>query len=244
MKKIMAYFMILTTLLLLPAFDENGKAQAVGGYARIETDNAAFYADASLSIVRFILPKSYFVKVIEIGGESTRVSYMGDGGAPYCEGYVKTYDLSFKENDPAAPYPDIKLNVCVDEVMFSDTDLVKPKCVLSKGSTAVFYGEKTISGETYLFVYAHNNIGYVKRSSFDNFEIPMHPEYVVETFLPESGSESTPDTESGATEKSTAEPSAVIIIALLIIGVVCIIFLLFKKEDKRFSSAAFFKDDD
>ena len=248
MKKLTAFIFILLSALL--AFPDNTpicRAIADGGYARIDCDGAELFADASLTLPVFTLPKTYYVCVKEVGAEKTRVSFMGGAdGAPTIEGYVKTVNLSFSESAPSAPYPEAELILRADEVMFSDVSAKTPKCVLNKGSLARFYGETVFSGETYVYVYAKNNVGYVKKTSFEEYDIPYHPDYVKETAASynESGETSSGEDSSPSKEEKTTEPSTVIIIALLIIGVLCVLFLIVKKEDKRTSSGAFFRDDD
>ena len=247
MKKFTAYLLITVNIFITQLLTVSSlTASADGGYARIETDSATLFADASLLVPLFTLPKSYYVKVVDSGGEKTRVTYMSDGQAPAIEGYVRTVNISFIDITPTNPFPDLKLSVATDDILFSDPEDQKPKCVLSKGSAAVYYGETTKFGETFVYVYAKNNVGFVRKSSFSEYTLSSHPDYIRETAEKQSVLESASATADSIskTENSSADTSKVIIIALLIIGVLCIVFLLFKKEDAKSASSAFFRDDD
>ena len=223
-------------------------AQRPYPFACVVTDDAVLYADASLSLARFTLPKSYFVKIVETAGEITRVTYFGESTSlPLIEGYVKTVCLKFVDYAVKDPYPNLTLSVEADDVLFSDAAKTRPRCVLSKGSFASFVGEYEIGGEIYTYVYALGSVGYVKRSSFSEYELPLHPDFVVET---EQSYESADAAASSAAEQPktdnvrSAAPSQVIIIALLIVGVLCVVFLLFRPERERSANNAFFRDDD
>ena len=227
---------------------------ANSAYARIVTDDAELYADGSLTMSRFTIPKTYYVKVIEIGSDVTRVSYMGENtNLPLIEGYVKTVNLRFGDEPGASPYPLLTLTAISDDVLFADAEKQKPRCVISSGSAARYLGEKTVAGETLVYVYALGNVGYVSRSSFNDYTLPYHPDYIAEqAALIASAEAAAASAESVAAissgkESKTSEPfapSQVIIIALLIVGVLCVIFLLFRPEQKRSSQSAFYRDDD
>ena len=248
MKKIAAYIaLFLTIILMVYLTSEDLRAEAASAFARIETDDAVFYADKSLAIPRFTLPKSYYVKVVETGGEITRVVYSGSAQAPSLEGYVKTVCLSFPKDPPADLCPEKTITAVVDEVMFSDPELTRPRSVLTKGATAIYYGEADVSGEKYLYVYATGSVGYVKKNAFEDFTVPLHPVYAAELAAAATSSNevfSSAPQKDGTISVSKPDPSQVIVIAILIVAVLCVVFLVFKKEDKKASANAFYRDDD
>lgn len=92
MKKLSRIFIILTTAILFfctiltpknnrlstysPTFGNFPIAHAqTQKWARILNDNTPFYADYDCTILKFYLPKTYFVKVVSTGEDATRVIY-------------------------------------------------------------------------------------------------------------------------------------------------------------------------
>lgn len=245
MKRTAAFFIILSIAFSLSFGDAARTADAESyTYARVVSDGAVFYSDAALAFARFTLPKSYYVKVVNIGIESSRVIYMESNALPIAEGYVKNADLFFTDQTPIDPYPSLTLTVAVDEVMFADVSRAQPKCVLAKNSVAYYYGEIISAGETYLYVYALGNVGYVKKTSFEDFSVPMHPSYAIETENT-SVEDSTKSSYSKEELSSvgTVTTAQVIIIALLIVGVLCMLFLLLRPEQKLRKKDAYYDED-
>ena len=214
-------------------------------FARISTDDAFLYADAGLTMRKFILPKSYYVRIVSFDSDRCRVTYMDGTDIPTLEGYVKTVDLLFVDETPVDPYPSLKVTASVDEVLFADDTRYQPKCVISRGAVAYYIGEIAVGGESLLYVYASGNVGYVRRSSFNDFSLPDHPSYETSVSAAPISEGSVTSTEvSKKTILTGGEPAQVIIIALLIVGVLCLLFLLFNKERKTADGTAFYKDDE
>ncbi|MBP5373175.1 MAG: hypothetical protein J6Y44_03215 [Clostridia bacterium] len=244
MKRTAAFFVVL--LILFSAIPSGAAlgARAEGfSYARVVSDNAVFYSDAALAITRFYLPKSYFVKIVSIGVESSRVIYMESNDHPAAEGYVKNADLYFTSQTPTEPYPALTLTVAVDEVMFADVSRTQPKCVLSKNSLEYYYGEIVSAGETYLYVYSLGNVGYVKKSSFQDYSLPLHPTFVEQTEQTSAPDTSKSDSSNTPSPVGSVTTAQVIIIALLIVGVLCMLFLLLRPEQKYKNKDAYYDDE-
>lgn len=202
-------------------------------WARIINENTPFYADYSCKIVKFYLPKTYFVKVVTAGEDATRVIYMdGNDNLPFREGYIKTCDLLLFDGIPQSPYPEISIKITADEILFADSDKQYPKTVLSAGQTAVYYGLLATGSELFYYVYADGYIGYVRKSAFAPFEVPDHPLPLV-TQKPDSEPNSAPqDTEIDDTDVKSAfavDSTMKIIITIAVILVcISVIYLLFR----------------
>ena len=123
MKKLLVLFLIISFIssaAFSPPSKETARADATSfTYARVVVPDAAFYADRSLSLPRFFLPESYFVRVISEDLDVCRVAYMDGTSRPVKEGYVKTVCLSFVYEVPAVIYPDVTLSVKTEDVLFS-----------------------------------------------------------------------------------------------------------------------------
>ncbi len=217
-------------------------------YAMVITDDACLYADGGGTIVKYILPKSYFVFVSESFGELARVTAMqGFSDCPQVEGYVKLVDLKFFNEKPTEPYLDLNLTAISDEVLFADNLASKPKTVLAKGSKAKYYGEHTFNNQKYYYVYANGYIGYVRNTCFEEFTVPLHTEYIKlieEAESSQSNETSYLESTSSSINKPTnhIDTSNIIIIALIIICGLCVLYFIFKPE--KLNGKSIYKDDD
>lgn len=207
-------------------------------YARVVTSDAVLYADPALSMPRFTLPESYYVKIITAEADYCRVSYMEDT-APQKEGYVKTVSLMFVSKKPSNPYPTLLLSLSRDEVVFSDLDDLTPRAVLSKGDEASFYGERKFGGEDYVYVYCSGYVGYVKKNGFTPFSVPLLPDYKLEEQPSSSSSSSSSERDN---DEASSDPGKLVVIAAALIAVVCVIFIITRPQKK--TSEAFYRDDE
>ena len=72
-----------------------------GDYACILTDNAFFYSTADDKRGIFLLPRTYYVRLLDYGEEYCRVEYLQDSDkAKRLVGYTKTQDLTFVDYTP------------------------------------------------------------------------------------------------------------------------------------------------
>lgn len=239
MKKLailLSFFIFITAANLRPPFRRAFAETYVGRYAQVISDDCAFFSDASLKIVKFYIPKTYCVKIVSVGVESSRVVYLDDSPElPKAEGYVLNVCLNFLDEKPEACYPDIFLTAISDEVIFGDFELKKPKAVIDAGSTASFYGEILIGSDTYLYVYVNGYVGYMRKGCFSPFRIPENP-IIVKT--PDIGVDN--DTESSFISErenhdTNFKVSEILIIAVMVVAGLTLIFFILKpnKDQKR-----------
>ena len=93
----------LYSCLLLPTHPVS--ADTEGEYACILTDEAYFYPSRDETRGLFLLPKTYFVKVLTVDVDFCKVEYLYDGDyTKKLVGYAKTSDLSFVDFVPETPY--------------------------------------------------------------------------------------------------------------------------------------------
>lgn len=208
----------------------------VGRYAQVISDDCAFFSEASLKIVKFYIPKSYCVKIVSVGVESSRAVYLDDtSNLPKAEGYVLNVCLNFLDEKPDVCYPEILLTVISDEVIFGDFELKKPKAVIGAGSTANFYGETLIGSDTYEYVYVNGYVGYMRKAGFSPFSIPENPIIVKtpnEVLDKDTESSFTHERENGDKNLKVSE---VLIIAVMVVAGLTLIFFILKpnKDQKR-----------
>lgn len=246
MKKLLVLFLIISFIssaAFSPPKTGATRANATSfTYARVVVSDAAFYADRSLSMPRFFLPESYFVRIISDDLDVCRVAYMDGTSRPVKEGYVKTVCLSFVYEVPAVIYPDVTLSVKTEEVLFSDLTSFTPRAVLSASSSAVYYGETVFGGETYVYVYASGYVGYVRKSGFDPFSVPLLPDYRREEDQTSSIDISSSSSSSEVKSALGADTGKIAVIAAALIAVVSVVFIITRPSKK--TADAFYKDDD
>lgn len=212
-------------------------ASQSSSWAQINNDQTYFYCDYACQIPKFILPKSYFVKVLEIGEESTRVAYMdGQIGLPEKVGFIKTCDLYLYSGAVSSPYPALTITLKSDEILFSDSKKEYPKAVLTANTTAHFYGFFSIDGEIFCYVYASSYVGYVRKSAFNAFELAPHeiPLITAPQPTPDIDSalaETTPDS-SVISAKSIDSTMKIVIIIALSITCLSVVYLMFKPRPR------------
>ncbi len=246
MKKLI--IIILSLCLTLITLPKKRLAFASENYAMVIAENVSFYSDASHKFEKFHLPYSYFVKVIEIGAEYSKVLYMDDSkNYPQSEGYVKTSDLNFSVSPNSNPYPKITLNCEISDVLFSNAENLTPLTVINQNTQAIFYGELEINGENYLYVYANGYAGYVRKSSFSDFTVPTH----------ESLKSLISTNPEGSSDVSTSVPTDIdtevisdnqmiktIIFAIILVLVLCFIYIILRPDKALSKEHSFFKDFD
>lgn len=213
-------------------------------YAQIVTDDCAFYADASLKIVKIYLPKSYSVKIISVGVSCSRVAYMDDSNLyPALEGYVLNVCLNFLDEKPETVYPSLTLTTKYDEVIFGDVNATIPKTVIAEGTSVKYYGEISIEGIIYEYVYTNGFIGYMRKDCFLSFFLPENPIINNEPLLPDIGEfESSALSQTIADgEKQKFDVSEILIVAVIVVAGLILIFFLLKpgKDDKKNQTISF-----
>lgn len=236
-------------------FDKQNKtktayAENAREYARVLNENTPFYSDPSCKILKFYLPYSYFVRIIKTGTEATRVIYMENALAPAREGYVKTADLYVCDYVPESPYPQLKLTLKNDEILFSSPADGDALVVLTAGDYAYYYGETQIDGDLFYYVFSGVYVGYVRKDAFYAHSLALHPKELPKEEEPDQSElgQSSEDEKQSEQQSSldngdgNALLSAVIIIAISLITI-SVIYALFRPEHKTFKRAAASDDD-
>jgi len=158
---------------LLPPFSLPVTADATPDvYACILNDNSYLYASSNERSGLFILPKTYYVKALEIGEPFTKVEYGANG--EYSEkltGYCKTSELTFVDYIPKTPYFQSTFDV---KYTIEDSDKNYP-FLTEITVTCGYFGEYPIGSETYCYVYRGDSFGYVPLPS--GFSVPENTEY-------------------------------------------------------------------
>lgn len=243
-------FLFINFILIQPFLVAEKPAKKVNAnetvWARITNDQTALYSDMACTMIKFYIPKSYFVKVLQIGDDSTRVIYMDDDSTiPSREGYLKTCDLLLYEDRVYNPYPNFSVKIIADEILFADSNKNYPKTVLSYGDTALIYGILQIQSENFCYVYSNGYIGYVRRSAFSPFEIPLHE---IPLIKQDSSDQSTTNSsiKEPTQNSNTSIDSTMKIVIIVALSITClsVVYLLFKPKAQTNVKLAISQDND
>lgn len=146
---------------------------APNGYACIRTDSAYFYAARDEKRGLFLLPESYFVKILSVDGEYCRVEYLyDDAHVKKLTGYAKTSDLTFVDYTPTTPYLYhlFEVRYTIDDSFSENDDFLSQITV-----TCAYYGDYKIGSKTYCYVLRGDNFGYIPKPETLAYE--RNPEY-------------------------------------------------------------------
>ena len=165
---------ILTALLfcltLFLCFAPQPKTTTASGdeYACILTSDAYFYSAPENPL--FLLPKTYYVKILNHGAEYTKIEYLYDSDkVKKVVGYAKTNQLTFVDYTPNEPYLYKLLELRY--TMNGSPDGSLGEIVL----TCAYYGDYTVGGKAYCYVLRGEDFGYIEKPS--GFSYPENTEY-------------------------------------------------------------------
>lgn len=156
----------LLAALLFPAPPLAASA-ADGRYAVCEQD-VWFYAGASEEERLFLIPDTYYVRVLEEGEVYSTVEYLVDD-PPYKKllGYCRTDQLLFVDFIPVRPY--LRKQITVTYTLPEAGDL-GDDAFTSVERTFVYYGDRYESGQLYLYVLLDGTFGYIPADAPPEYE--------------------------------------------------------------------------
>lgn len=181
-------------------------------YAVADSSAVYFYSEADEKSGLFILPFTYYVKVLNLGEPFCRVEYLADE-APYKKvtGYCKKSELTFVDFTPARPY--LKREVTVKYSLASPSPTVPSGAFDSVEVSYLYYGSYRAGTSLFYYVYGNGSFGYVPADGELTYD--LNTDYLEQT----SGKPSDPEPEKPAGSLSGLQ------IALICIG--CVLLVLF-----------------
>ncbi len=224
---------LLYTLIGFPYYLKASASNAVtnppivtsNSYACILTDNAFFYASRNEKRGLFLLPESYFVKVLSVDGDYCRIEYLyDDSHVKKITGYAKTSDLTFVDYTPQNPYLYhlFEVHYTINDAFSNNDDFLSQITV-----TCAYYGDYKIGSETYCYVLRGDSFGYIPKP--DTLTYPRNPEY--ENNLVEETPPKVEDTL--ATQEQEGMPPAQIAILVVLCLLVPALVALILRAPKR-----------
>lgn len=207
--------------LLIPAAPLSAAAEESGEYA-VALGEVWFYASADEEAKCFLLPETYYVRVLERGETYCTVEYLTDD-APYKKllGYCRTDALTFVDFVPERPY--LRRQITVTYTLPQTGDL-GTEDFLTVQRTFVYYGDRYEEDGLYLYVLSDNEFGYIPAEAPPDFE--RNTDYLTAV----SGSTQEPD--PGA-DGANAVQIVVIVLACVAALAVALILLRGKKAPQE-----------
>ena len=225
MKRYLLLGLLLAAMLLLPVRSQ--PAAAEGGQYAVAVGEVWFYTSADESAKLFVLPETYYVRILDSGGEYCTVEYQADD-APYKKilGYCRTDALTFVDFTPMRPY--LRKQITVTYTLPEAGDLGTGEFT-SYERTFVYYGDRYEEGQLYLYVLLGDTFGYIPADA--------PPEYERNTDYLEDVSGEVQEPPAAGDDSVTALQIAVIVLACVAAIAVAVILLRGKhppREQKDF----------
>ena len=210
---------------LLPVFPPTPSSKAetstvanVGGYACILDNDVYFYTAKNDKRGLFLLPKTYFVRILEVNDDFCKVEYLYDD--PYVKklvGYARTEKLSFVDYVPKRPY----LYRLFDVRYSLDDALAGDEFLNQITITCAYYGDYLVGSETYCYVLRGDAFGYIPKP--EDFTYEENPEYV--EHLAPTNPNPDPNTGGVANNKSNPAQIAILVVLCLLVPVLAALIL-------------------
>lgn len=203
-------YFLFPALVAAPVSADESLSLTAGSYACILSDDTFFYPDNSGRKGLFLLPKTYYVKILETGNEYTKIEYLYDD--TYVQklvGYARTDKLTVVDYVPKRPYLYrlFEISYRLDETPLGDDaflDEIKMTCA--------YYGDYKIGSETYCYVLRGEEFGYVpKPADFSYDENTEYAEWLALQEQPVTAPAPSDD------EKSSSPAQIAILVALCLL---------------------------
>lgn len=203
--------------------DVSARADAVsppepGAYACVLQKDVFFYSEREESRGLFLLPKTYYVKLLEYGEEYCKIEY-GAEQSPMRRliGYAKTSQLAFVDYIPVRPY----LSYTFDVSYTIEEDPLNDSAFLSQITVnCVYYGDYEVGSKSYCYVLRGEEFGYIPKPASLRYE--ENDEYANRLA---ASSDKTPEKEEGKEESSSPAQVGILIALCLLVPLLAALIL-------------------
>lgn len=201
------------TLLSAPILTRQATAQEQASYACICDDTAYFYASKDERRGLFLLPQTYYVKILSYDSDFCKIEYLYD--SEYTQklvGYAKTDALTFVDYTPKTPY---LLHIFPLQYTINSTEQPTDNLLDTITLTCAYYGDYTIGTQTYCYILRGEDFGYIPKPA--DFSYEQNNEYA-EYLLSQSKQEPTPqDSPTETSNKMSPVQIATLIVLCLLV---------------------------
>ena len=227
MKRLLLPILLLafgSLLLLPPSLPASAEEQTEERYAVAAREDVWFYAAENEESGLFLIPYTYYVRVLREGTLFTAVRYLDDA-APYrsVTGFCKTEMLTFVDFVPARPY--LRREITVTYTVEGDNPMGNG-AFNKLEKRFVYYGTSYAGTARCFYVYADGMFGYVPASQDILYE--KNTDYLKQV----SGETEEPPAASPAVSPS---PVQIVAICAAVLAVLAIAVLILRGKKPRVS---------
>ena len=213
--------------ILSPTLTAHADTPIAGEYACILQDKTFFYAVPEEKRGVFLLPKTYYVQLVEYGEAFCKIDYLTDGEhVKKLTGYARTEELTFVDYVPQRPYLhyvfDVKYKI--DETETSDSTFLTQLTV-----TCAYYGDYVVGSQTYCYVLRGEEFGYIPKPETLQYE--ENTEYADLLQQQDETQSTAPNEESPEGNGSFSTLQILLLVGLCILAPIVAAFILKPKPE-------------
>lgn len=150
-----------------PVTADAADVPTAGDYACILSDDVYFCASPDENRGLFLLPKTYYVRLIEYGTEYCRIEYArNESSSSRLVGYAKTDKLTFVSYTPVRPY----LYYLFDVTYVIENSQPNDSLLTQITITCTYYGDYPVGSKTYCYVLRGEEFGYIPKPDGISYE--------------------------------------------------------------------------
>ena len=216
------YFLYALFPLAAPVPAQADESASSGEYACILGDSTFFYTAKDETKGLFLLPKTYFVKVLETSPDYCKIEYLyDDANVKKLVGYARTSELTFVDYTPQRPYLyrlfEVRYRL---EDSFSDDSSFLSEITV----TCAYYGDYRIGSKTYCYILRGDSFGYIPKPADLTYD--ENTEY--EERLSQNVSGETTDSTDDEEQSGSTSPAQIAILSALCLLVPVLAALILK----------------
>ena len=181
-------------------------------YACIVEDEVYFYSAKDESRGLFLLPQSYYVKILSVDGDFCKIEDLYDSEhTQKIIGYAKTDDLTFVDYIPNNPYLThlFEVSYTIDDSQNTGEGFLDKITV-----TCAYYGDYIIGSKRYCYVLRGDSFGYIPKPQSLVYE--KNNEYDEYLLSKEQEQSPAPSVQAQEKQNSPAQIAILIVLCLLV----------------------------
>ena len=219
MKLILSALALAVTLACLPHY--RAAADEAALYARVTSPDVYLYEEADENSGLFILPETYFVKILSENGDYYAAEYLCDTpNRTPVRGYCRKTDVECVDYIPETPFL-----VYETQITFrSSSDDLPEGFIRDYTVDAAFYGTFSYGSSVCCYVEMEGRFGYVPASACSPIAYPPNTEHT------DTASDGQPSDPSSAAQP---DPVNIVLICALAVAALGAVWFLFRPAKKQ-----------
>ena len=217
---LLPFLFFLSSFFTTPALCASANSSfSADSYACILTDEAFFYASREEKRGVFLLPKTYYVKILEADPEFCKVEYLyDDAHVQKLVGYAKTEDLTPVPYVPKRPYlyKLVDVSYTIGGGGFTSSGFLDQITV-----TCAYYGDYRIGSETYSYILRDGSFGYIPKPS----DLAYEPNTEYAEWQAANAEQKVPDEKTETSSQASPAQIAILIALCLLVPVLAALIL-------------------